>query len=652
MWNRRTLIAIAGALALTGLTTLAAVEVVAMRKVPFLASVETWLADFRIATLLPAEPQSPDIAIVSITEETLEPFLYRSPVDRHFLAELVRTLAERGVRGILLDVLFDQPTEPDKDAELEQTLTALSVPLVISYAHLTEGLTAHQAAFLDHFVPPRLRGFSNVVTDPWNATVRWIYPGRVGDDGVFIPGVVSALAAKLGYQPWGSDQAIAWRGRPSAGTSPFRSFPAHLVADLPAVWFKDKIIFIGADLTLTDRHRTPFAAAFAGRAGYLPGVVIHAHGLNQLMTARPSPFLSERAEIALIAALALTGTLLGRLGLSLALRILAAGLVLAALWGGGFYVFEACGLLIPLVGPSLAFAIAHWLSDAYSSSEARRQRRFIKEAFGRYLSRPLVEHLLREPDRLALGGERRRITILFTDIADFTRLSEQLEPVVLSRLVNSYFEGVCGAVLSHGGMVNEFIGDAVLAFFGAPVVQPDHAARALACARAIDAFSEGFRAEMAGSSIPLGATRIGIHTGEVMLGNFGSKDRFKYSALGDTVNTASRIEGLNKYFGSRAMASGSTVSEAGDGDARPVGPVVVKGRSEPLPVFDLTPGPDAAQRERYHAAFTLLEQGRTEAALAAFAALAADVPTDRLAAFHLSRLKAGATGTLIVMSEK
>jgi class 3 adenylate cyclase/CHASE2 domain-containing sensor protein len=635
------------------LTLSAGGAVLAVRGLPFLAAVETWLADFRIATLLPAEPQSRDIVVLAITEETLEPFPYRSPLDRRFVAGLLRTLERYGARGILLDLLLDQPTEPDKDAELAKTLAALTVPIVISYAGTAEGLTRRQAETLDRFVPLPLRGFANLVTDPWDGTVRWLYPGRRHEQGAFIPGAASALALKLGHQPAEERLPIAWRGRPDAATASFRSFPAHFLPALPAAWFKDRIVLIGADLTLTDRHRTPFAAALPGREGVLPGIVIHAHALDQLMSGRTAPAIGRQGEAALALLFALLGMLSGSLIQGLGWRLLAAGLVLAGLWVGGYSLFAGTGILVPLLGPSLAFVIAHGLSDAYSSSEARRQRKFIQDAFGRYLSPPLVEQLLHDPSRLTLGGERRHMTILFTDIAGFTHLSEHMEPEQLGQLLNAYFEGICGAVLAHGGMVNEFIGDAVLAFFGAPLEQPDHAARSLACARAIDAFAERFRCERQAEGLGFGITRIGLHTGEVAIGNFGAPDRFKYSALGDTVNTASRIEGLNKHVGSRAMASGTTVAAAADSGARPVGEVVLKGRDEPLPVFELpmatavNAGPDA-----YRAAFALLEQGRTAEARAAFEGLAAAFPADALVGFQLGRLRAGAAGTRIVMTEK
>ncbi|MBI1206163.1 MAG: CHASE2 domain-containing protein [Azospirillum sp.] len=631
----------------------AAVMVWATRTLPFLAAVESWLVDYRLATLLPAEPQDPDIVIVAITEEVIARFPYREPVDRRFLAELLRTLAERGVRGILLDVLFDQPTEPEKDDELQRTLTGLGVPLVVSYAGAGQGLTEAQIAWLDRFLPVSLRGFASLLTDPLDGTVRRLFSGAALPDGRFVRGAASALAVKLGYRPADGAVPIAWHGRPDQETLPFRQFRADLVKILPAAWFQDRIVLVGADLTLTDRHRTPFSTAVPGEAGNLPGVVIHAHGLAQLIGGRRPAEPEGGWAIAAVGIASLVGSLLARLPVSLLVRLPLSLAVLGLWWGGGFLVFREWGEIIPLMASSLGLAGAQWATDVYFGAQARRQRQFIELAFGRYLSRDLVHQLMADPSRLKLGGERRRLTIVITDIEGFTALSEQLDPETVSRLLNGYFDGVCSAVLDHGGMINEFLGDSVLAFFGAPVAQDDHAARGLACARAIHQFSERFRETCRGQGIGLGRTRVGVHSGEAVVGNFGSEARFKYVALGDTVNTASRIEGLNKHFSTHLLCSGATVEPSGDRATRPLGSVVLKGRREAVEIHEILPSTAAslAWLEAYRSAFTLMQAGSRDA-LPAFQALAAERPNDPVVACHLARLGAGARDAVVVMTEK
>ena len=220
-------------------------------------------------------------------------------------------------------------------------------------------------------------------------------------------------------------------------------------------------------------------------------------------------------------------------------------------------------------------------------------------------------------------------------------------------MTNEYFEGACAAIFAEGGLVNEFIGDAVLAFFGAPHEQPDHADRAVAAALGIDAFACRFSAEQQARGIDFGHTRIGVHTGIAMVGNVGTRSRLKYTALGDMLNTGSRLEGLNKTIGTRICVSGEIVRQARRHRFRPVGSFVVKGRHEATEVFEpVAAGPyDEDRIARYEAAFGALAAGRPEAG-DALAALWGEDPEDPCVAFHCRRLAAGESGTLVVMAEK
>ncbi len=285
---------------------------------------------------------------------------------------------------------------------------------------------------------------------------------------------------------------------------------------------------------------------------------------------------------------------------------------------------------------------------------SERERAFIRGAFSRYISKALVEQLAADPSKLKLGGERREMSFIFTDIAGFTTLSEAIGPAAVAKLLNPYFDELCQIILAEGGMVNEFIGDAVLAYFGAPVEQADHAARAIRCARALDEFAEKFRKEQNDLGLPLGMTRIGVHSGTALLGNFGAQARFKYAALGDVVNTASRIEGLNKHFGTRACASRNVLDLAADPAFRMLGRVIVKGRQEALGIGEVLGVERAASASvaRYREAYTLLDAGDPEGARTIFTGLAAADPDDAAVTFQLHRIAEGARDGLIVMTEK
>ena len=656
MWLARLKKAVILALIVGGVS---AATIGAFRGLPFLASAERWIADYRIATLLAPEPQSEDIVVVAITEETLELFPYRSPVDRKFVADLLKTLEQRGVRGILVDILFDQPTEDEKDDYLKETLDAIKVPLVISYGRQENFLTDEQVEFLDDFVKPEQRGFADLLDDGFDAVVREIYPGRKLPDETFLPGVAPALDKKLGVAPPETVIALAYHGRPNVETPAFKTFPAHAVGFLPPEWLKGKIALVGADVSYTigfsDRHRTPFAAAPGGerRAGVIPGIEVHAHALSQLLDGRRAPNLEARGNWALIAAFALFGMALGLIEMHVALRIGAAAVALPLLWIGGFMAFRYEGFMVPLLQPSLALGLSMWMTDAYTGRQERQQKKFISQVFSKYVSGDLLDEIIKDPKILSMDATRREMSLLFTDVAGFTTISEKMEPADLANLLNEYLDGACKEVFRYGGTVNQFTGDAIYAMFNAPREQPDHAQRALNCAIAIDNFSQGFVKEKAAIGVEFGKTRIGVHTALASVGNFGSRERFEYKALGDAVNTASRLEGLNKYFGTHLLISGGCAQYCQDQPMRPLGHVVVKGREHPIEVME----PLSAERDqsefiaRYRAAFAALDRGEA-AAKDMFEALHRENPEDGPTAFHLERIQAGQVTARVVMDDK
>jgi adenylate cyclase len=271
-------------------------------------------------------------------------------------------------------------------------------------------------------------------------------------------------------------------------------------------------------------------------------------------------------------------------------------------------------------------------------------------ALSRYFSPNMVETLSRQPECLTPHGEWREATFLFTDLADFTHLAETLPPDKLVALLNGYLEGVTEVVFAHGGTVMKIIGDAVQAIFGAPIADPDHAGQAVVCALAIDHFAEGFRAAQREFGIPLGPTRIGVNSGEAVIGNFGGAHYFDYTAFGDAVNVAARLERANKVIGTRICVSESVVARIPSFVGRPAGRLLLRGKTQPLGCFEpLAPG-NAGANSKYSAAFALLETGDPRSRQA-FAALVGETDEDPLALFHLGRLLRGEAGCEIVIGE-
>jgi class 3 adenylate cyclase len=227
-----------------------------------------------------------------------------------------------------------------------------------------------------------------------------------------------------------------------------------------------------------------------------------------------------------------------------------------------------------------------------------------------------------------------------------------MDAATVAGLLGEYFGVLTDAVVSHGGLVNDFIGDGLLVLFGAPMHQPDHADRAVAAALAMDDAAQAFNAELALRGIKWGHTRIGVHTGMALVGNIGTRGKLKYGALGDTLNTSSRVEGLNKYLGTRVAVTGETAAQCRRQAFRPVGDIVVKGRKNAMPILAPVAASDPPGLiQGYAAAYAALAEDKPGVA-DMFAALQRDFPGDPLVAFHVARLAAGESGTLVVMQEK
>jgi class 3 adenylate cyclase len=280
--------------------------------------------------------------------------------------------------------------------------------------------------------------------------------------------------------------------------------------------------------------------------------------------------------------------------------------------------------------------------------DARRRQAEAERAhasLSRYFSPQIASRLACDGEANGMEVHRRDVATIFTDITSFTSLVETTEPELLSGLLNEYMGGMIEIVFTHEGTVAKIIGDAIQVLFNAPGDQPDYATRAIACAQDLDQWAQQFRERWKAKGVNFGTTRIGVHAGPALVGNFGGSRFFDYTAYGDTINIAARLEAANKALGTRICVS-AAVAEAADGfHGRPVGDLMLRGRSEPLRAYEPLPAsasaaPAAAQ---YALAFAKLEADDA-AAMPAFAALVGSHSDDPLAGFHLRRLLNGAKG--------
>jgi class 3 adenylate cyclase len=264
--------------------------------------------------------------------------------------------------------------------------------------------------------------------------------------------------------------------------------------------------------------------------------------------------------------------------------------------------------------------------------------------------------LISQPELLSLAGEKRQLSFVFTDIAGFTTLSEQIPPEQLTTILNDYLDGMCKVVHRHEGIVDKFIGDAVMAVFNAPISQKDHADRAVRCALEMDSFCQGFRQKIESEmGLGLGVTRIGVHSGEAIIGNFGAENRMDFTALGDTVNAASRVEGVNKYFGTRVCVTQGIVDSVTLPGLhfRPIGDVMLKGKDKALSLYEPLDATSwqTPRVQTYMRAFSAL-QAKESQAVTIFAELLASYPDDPLVLFHNERIARGELSSVIRMDEK
>lgn len=565
------------------------------RLLPPLAIAARLADDLTLARLPPAVPQHERIVIVGITEATLATLACRSPIDRRFLAGLIDRLERAGVAAIGLDVLIDGPTLPDADAALRQRLGTARVPVVLIDAHDATPLAPEQRAHLASFLDGLDHGYANLVKERLDGTVRWHEPRLPTGEASFPARLASRLGAEVPEGPF----EIAWHGRPDPATPPFPVYPADVVPFVPAEWLAGKVVLVGVTLSDADRHRTPLAAIDRSTAG----VDIQAHVLAQLLDGRHHPRLPWPGEVALALTLAALGLALGAVRLPFLAGLLLALMGLLA-YGGVAMASTRLGTLLPLVPGSLAWLLGFATMTGMAFRREQRERQTLMGLFARHVSAPVAEEIWRERAAFMAGGRPRpqtlTATVLFSDIEGFTGVAERLEPEALMGWLEAYLERMVGIVTDERGLVLRFIGDALLAVYGVPVArttEAEIAADAAAAARAALTMADAMttlNAELAARGLPPIGIRIGIHTGPLIAGSLGGAAHLEYSLVGDTANTAARLEAFAKSLrgpGSEPctiVLGEATASLLDEGfDVRPVGVISLKGKAQDIRAYEL-----------------------------------------------------------------
>lgn len=621
--------------------------------------------------------------LVGMTEADIRRWRY--PLDDELLADLLERLASWHPRVIGVDIYRDIPLPPGSD-QLAAVLK--SHPEIIWGFKLAGGSDDARSG-----IPPPAPlintnriGLTDIAIDVGDVARRGLifaddgvknYPSlgmalaqqylvhdkiklQPGRDGTQRLGKAALIPLDEDHGPYirldsgGYQVLLEYYG----GAQPFRRVTiADIIDNDRRDLVEGKVVLIGDTLeSVKDFLVTPFSTGF-GNTDHVYGFEIHAHLADQVIEqalsgATPLSGLPRRYEEAWICFWGLAGALLG-LTLRSAFAV-AAGSAIGTV-GIAAIVYAAFGsaLLLPFLPAALAWLGAAALTNQLLYAATNRARARLRKSFEHYLPPAVITQMVDADALPTLGGERREISALFTDVAGFTTFAEGRDPEEVAAITNAYFDGLCAAVFQHGGLVNAFMGDGMLAFFGAPHQQPDHVDRAIAAALDIEVFAEKFRSEQNARGVGFGHTRIGVHTGFAFVGNVGARDRLQYTAQGDVLNTASRLEGLNKAVGTRIAVSGDVAQKSKNHRFRPVGAFIVKGRRDATEV--LTPVDTRREPEewieRYKRAYHELEAKRSEA-LAQFAALHDESPDDPCVSFHYRRIMDGGTGTLIEMHEK
>ena len=608
---------------------------------PFALSAERGLYDVRVDLTAPRVDQDDRVVLVVFTEETLAATGKRSPLDRTMLARALTNLDALGPRAIGVDVLIDQP-QPE-DPALKSALLGMKTPTFFGFSSNAENgefvmpwQEAHMLNFFGSVASAPVRTANiRLDVDSDNAWRQWPSPTKR------VPGLlVNRITGVKGYERY---RGSAIFRKPLLADRPvFASLPVDLFGDpATAAALKDaiagKIVLIGADLPEADRFITPFSRLSGTTT---PGVELHAVLIAQALDGtRLTPL-----PAGLLWGLALLAVLLGAFtgGFDLGVRILGP-LVLAevALLGWLPYGlqgrdFDTYGL--PCAGLGIGWLLALMAASTTARLVGADQRKFAQGALGKYLPRDVAEQILREPEKLALKGERRPIFALFSDIEGFTSMCQSQPPEVVAATLNEYLDTMSEVVLKHGGTIDKFVADAVVAFWGAPIARPGDAARALACAVEMAQAGERF-CHSEGERPSMGRTRVGVHWGDVVVGNFGGEGRIQYTALGDSMNVAARLEGANKSLKTAALVSLEAAEQMGLDRFRAMGRVRVRGRNKPIEVFEPLGASASAVADPVAAGLYAAFEGGDVLALDGLKVHAAAAPQDKALTYLIRRME-------------
>ena len=599
--------------------------------VKFFEILESKTLDLQFALRGPVQP-GPETVIAAIDEKSIKN-LGRFPWPRSTWGRVVERLTEEGAKVIVFDVFFTEPETVASDDLFQRAIMRsgrVVLPVVFDFTeggYKESGFTDQKIDFLipsaymamkntdapfgapkAKMALPTLLRFSTYakalahinMNPDIDGTLRWEMLAVEYQDDYYAP--IGLQAARLYRDVPLEKMALDFAGSVQLGETtiptdefgrmlinyrgPNRTFPMYSISDLldrnlPAGTFKDKIVLIGATaIGIYDLRVTPYSPNMAG-------IEKHASVVDNILKGdflRRAPDL----DIPLIFIFTLLlGILIPRLGARSGAAVF---IVLFAVFSGFvYYLFIAKGIWFSWIYPASALFFGYTSQTAYRFFTEERRARDIRKMFSSYVSKRIVDELIRDPNKAKLGGDRKEITVLFSDIRGFTNFSEKHEPEDVVSLLNEYLGAMTNIVFEHDGTLDKFVGDAIMALWGAPVGQPDHAERACRCSLVMIKKLKELQAKWTAEgkyAIDIG---IGINTGDMVVGNMGAEGKkMDYTVIGDNVNLGARLEGLTRKYNNHIIISEFTYEKVKNiVKVNELGSVTVKGKEKPVVIYDL-----------------------------------------------------------------
>lgn len=566
---------------LFGIAVLTAILVFASYSLELFAGLENFFED----SLVSPKSVNKDLLIVAIDDESMQK-IGQWPWPREIFAKALLEIERNQPQVVGVDVIFPEPSRAGSkdDSYFSEALKKIKYPVVLP-VEARQLVIKNESVQAENFLEPLpqftegenvVLGHVNLILDSDGVARR--LPVKAGFYNSFAYEI--AVAAGFKIDNLKNLERIVY----SAPAGAIRRVPFWRVLDgSVGEILENKIILIGATAAdLHDEKLTPFS-----RGAEMPGVEIQANAVNMLLSGYRLAPLSSAVSFAwfVIAALIPAAAFLVFRGVLMPVFICAAAAVFYIILIAAFYEL---GIAANIIHVNLAWFVSAASSFIYRHFAAEKEKREMRNLFSKYVSKDVLENILRDPGKVSLGGEEKEITVLFSDIRDFTAFSEKTTPKELVAVLNRYFNLMTGQILENKGVLDKYIGDALMAFWGAPLDDPAHAENALKAALGMAEKLKELNEELKEKGEPEIHIGIGLYTGPAIVGNVGSDLRFDYTAIGDTVNIASRLEGLNKEYKTQIIMGESVKNEIKrEYNFKFLGSVSVRGRKEPLKIYTL-----------------------------------------------------------------